>query len=359
MIHSFPTSIRQFRSSSTNFALVITMLCGIAQGGQTELANSSALSTTRNSKVDPDSIFTDTDSRYESNGHKPSMVRPVSQQTPPEISSPLSNGQAPATPIYTMQEPAFQQAEGNAFAGSSATRGTWVLLAPYGWIAGMNGLVGVADRTVNIDITPGEVFSHLGSVDGALMLHAEVGKGDWGFILDANLIRAGTSITTAPAQVEVNLQQTIIEALGMYRLIDMPGYLVEGKALSVDFLAGGRFYEFGNILTVRPFNPMLPTVPLNLSATWVDLVVGGRAVVPITNSLELFGRADIGGFGIGSSSLLAWNLIAGLDWKMTSCSSLVAGYRELNVNKTGGVGGTAFDFNAKMYGPFMAITFQF
>ena len=52
-------------------------------------------------------------------------------------------------------------------------------------------------------------------------------------------------------------------------------------------------------------------------------------------------------------------LHAGLDWKMTTCSSLVAGYREWNVNKSGGVGGTAFDFNAKMYGPFVAVAFQF
>ena len=139
----------------------------------------------------------------------------------------------------------------------------------------------------------------------------------------------------------------------------MQDYLVAGKSLSVDFLAGGRFYEFSNILTVRPFDPFQPTVPLNLSATWVDMVIGGRTVIPITNSLDVFGRADIGGFGIGSSSTLAWNLVAGVDWKMTSCSSLVAGYRELNINKSGGVGGTAFDFNAKMYGPFMAITFQF
>jgi hypothetical protein len=269
-------------------------------------------------------------------------------------------GQAPATPIYVMKQSVFQLVDGDSYTGPSATRGTWVLIAPYAWAAGVNGQVGAAGRVVNVDITPGEVLSNLGSIDGALMLHTEAGRGDWGFILDANLVRAGTSVTTPAANVDVTLQQTMIETLGMYRIVEMSDYWVDGKSLSVDLLAGARFYEFGNILTVRSFDPTLPPViPLNLSSTWVDMVIGGRVRAPITNSLDVFGRADIGGFGIGSSSILAWNLIGGVDWKMTSCSSLIAGYRELNINKTGGVGGTAFDFNAKLYGPFVAVSFQF
>ncbi|WP_010586392.1 hypothetical protein [Schlesneria paludicola] len=349
----------QLRHQSMNVALAFAMLLGIARGGQIDQESVSASYASENTPIDMKAVFTDIDSHAASNKGKPTLLRLVSQPTPPEIPSSSLESQTPTKPIYRMQDPGFQQAEGNALAGPSATRGTWVLLAPYGWIAGMNGQVGVGGRTVDIDITPGEVLSHLGSVDGALMLHSEVGRGDWGFILDANLIRAGTSVTTVPAQVDVTLQQTMIEALGMYRLVNLSDYLVEGKSLSVDLLAGGRFYEFSNILTVRPFDPLLPTVPLNLSASWVDMVLGGRTVIPVTNSLDVFGRADIGGFGIGSSSTLAWNLIAGVDWKMTSCSSLIAGYRELNINKSGGVGGTAFDFNAKMYGPFMAVSFQF
>ena len=347
----------RLRWTSINVAFVLAMWCGFARDGQA--ADKSGSATTQKTPIELNDVFADTESRSKPNGLKSHLLRLVSQQTPPESPTSSSAGEAPVTPIYTMQQPLFQVTDGNAFAGPSATRGTWVLLAPYGWIAGMNGQVGVGGRTVDIDITPGEVLSHLGSVDGALMLHSEVGKGDWGFILDANLIRAGTSVTTAPAQVDVTLQQTMIEALAMYRLVDMADYLVEGKSLSVDLLAGGRFYEFGNILTVRPFDPLLPTVPLNLTSSWVDMVIGGRTMIPVTNSLDIFGRADIGGFGIGSSSTFAWNLIAGVDWKMTSCASLIAGYRELNINKSGGVGGTAFDFNAKMYGPFMAVAFQF
>ena len=290
-----------------------------------------------------------------------SSLRLVSQELPPEPLSVSSAGQAPTTPIYNMQQPVFQQVDGNAYAGPSATtRGTWALIAPYAWAAGVNGQIGVGNQLVNIDITPGQVLANLGKVDGALMLHSEVGRGDWGFILDANLIRAGTSVTTAPAQVDVVLQQTLIEALGTYRLIEMSDSWVEGKSATVDLLGGVRIYEFSNNLTVRPFNPMQPTVPLGMSASWVDMVIGGRAKAPITKNLDVFGRADIGGFGVGSSSILAWNLIGGIDWKINQCASLSAGYRELNINKTGtGAAGAPFVFDAKLYGPFMAFVFQF
>lgn len=359
MSSSFPALGRRVRLFAMNAAVVIATSCGVARSEQFEEAKLPARSDTREAQVAFGNDIADVDSAAAFGGFKSSLLRFVSQQTPPETLSASHANQTDTTTIYTMKEPVFQQVEGSAYTGPSVTRGTWVLLAPYGWIAGINGQVGVAGRTVNVDITPGEVLSKLGSVDGALMLHAEVGKGDWGFILDGSLIRAGTSTAIVPAQVDITLQQTMIEALGMYRLVEVSDFRVEGKSLSVDLLAGGRFYEFGNILTVRPFDPMLPTVPLNLSATWVDMVIGGRTLIPITNSLDVFGRADIGGFGIGSSSTLAWNLIAGVDWKMTSCSTLTAGYRELNINKSGGVGATAFDCNAKMYGPFMAIAFRF
>lgn len=359
MIRSFPTLTPRSRFFSTTLALVITMVCGIVEGGQSDEKNSLVLPTNQWPQIDLNAVFTDSDSHSTSNGLKFSMLRLVSQETPPSIPVTSSDGQNPAMPIYTMQEPAFQEADGNAFAGPNCTRGTWVLLAPYVWIAGVNGQIGAGGRSVGVDVTPGQVMSNIGKLDGALMLHSEVGKGDWGLILDVNLVRAGTSVLTPPAQIDVTLQQTLIEVLGMYRFVDMPGYLVESKSLSVDFLAGGRFYEFGNALTVRPFDPTLPTVPFNVTGTWVDMVVGGRAVIPVTNTIDVFGRGDIGGFGIGDSSTLAWNLIAGLDWKLTSNSSLVAGYRELNINRSSSVAGTAFQFDAKLYGPFMALTLQF
>ena len=53
------------------------------------------------------------------------------------------------------------------------------------------------------------------------------------------------------------------------------------------------------------------------------------------------------------------NLVAGVDYKMTANSSLIAGYRQLDINKQSYSGTQPFDFNATLYGPFMALAFQF
>lgn len=73
----------------------------------------------------------------------------------------------------------------------------------------------------------------------------------------------------------------------------------------------------------------------------------------------MFARADVGGFGIGSSSNLAWNVVAGLDYQWNSSTSLLAGYRVLDIDQFSGAGATAFGFDVQMAGPFAAIAFQF
>lgn len=327
---------------------MVVMLCGFAQAVEPQ----PQLRPAQGTLVDLVTVFAEAEATLAVPVQSNLLV---SFEELPQSPLPPTVAQATATPIYAPSQPT----DGNAYTGPSSARGTWVLIAPYGWIAGVNGQIGIGNQVLNVDLTPGQVLSHLGSVDGALMLHTEVGKGDWGFILDGNLIRASTSVQTVPAQVDVSLQQTLIEGLGMYRLVEASDFFVEGKSLSVDLLAGGRYYQFGNAFLFHPFNPAIPSFQTGSSSSWVDMVVGARTRVPVTNSLDAFARADIGGFGIGSSSTFAWNLIAGVDWKMTSCSSLIAGYRQMDINKHSDSGGSAFDFNARLYGPFMALAFQF
>jgi opacity protein-like surface antigen len=75
--------------------------------------------------------------------------------------------------------------------------------------------------------------------------------------------------------------------------------------------------------------------------------------------LDAFARGDIGGFGMGTSSTLAWNVIAGLSWQTTEHLSLVAGYRDFDINAAQGSGTTRFGIHAKMQGPFIAFALQY
>jgi opacity protein-like surface antigen len=120
-----------------------------------------------------------------------------------------------------------------------------------------------------------------------------------------------------------------------------------------------RYYNFFNGVTLTPAGSPLTSVPLSQSATWVDLVVGVRGRAPLLPGLDAFARGDIGGFGMGTSSTLAWNVIAGLSWQTTEHLSLVAGYRDFDINAAQGSGTTRFAFHAKMQGPFIAFALQY
>lgn len=386
MSRSLPAPVWRNGSHWRSFTLGLVMLCGVAQAGQPEnhaAGNRSLSRATQGTLIDLNALFADDDScamtplrssSYESAGasaviatprdvslrHRTtSGIRLVALETLSESSTADSIAPGEAPPTFAIpQQPVFQEAAGNAFTGPSTTQGTWVLVAPYGWISGINGQIATPGRVLNINVSPSDVLQHLDDLNGAFMLHTEVGRGDWGLILDTNLIRLSPQVVTAPALIDVTLQQTLIEFLGMYRLVEASDYLVEGKSLTVDLLAGARYYQVGNSLAIDPFAPG-PTLFEERSKTWVDLVIGARARAPLTSNLDAFARADIGGFGIGSSSNLAWNVVAGLDYQWNSSTSLLAGYRILDIDQSSGAGATAFGFDVQMAGPFAALAFQF
>ena len=60
---------------------------------------------------------------------------------------------------------------------------------------------------------------------------------------------------------------------------------------------------------------------------WVDPFVGFRGQWNLTEQLYLAGRADIGGFGVGSE--LTWQASAALGWQINASWSAEAGYRYL------------------------------
>jgi len=386
MPRSVPAAVRRSGLHSLSFALGIAMLCGVTHAGPPEAmvaGDRSLLRATQGTLIGLDALFAEDDlyavtprrgSPCDSVGASAVTASPrdvswchrttssislVSLETLYESSSADSISPAETPPTFVVpQQPVFQEAVGDAFSGPSTTQGTWVLVAPYGWISGINGQIVTPGRVLDVNVSPSDVLQHLGDLNGAFMLHTEVGRGDWGLILDANLIRLSPQVTTATALIDVTLQQTLMEFLGMYRLVEASDYLVEGKSLTVDLLAGARYYQVGNALTVYPFAPG-PTLFEERSKTWVDLVIGARARAPLTSSLDVFVRADVGGFGIGSSSNLAWNLVAGLDYQMNSSTSLLAGYRVLDIDQISGAGATAFGFDVQLQGPFVALTFQF
>jgi hypothetical protein len=86
---------------------------------------------------------------------------------------------------------------------------------------------------------------------------------------------------------------------------------------------------------------------------WVDPFVGFRGQWNLTEELYLAGRADIGGFGVGSE--LTWQASAALGWQINSSWSAEAGYRYLAPDFEDG----AFTYEVASNGFFVSLGYTF
>jgi hypothetical protein len=155
---------------------------------------------------------------------------------------------------------------------------------------------------------------------------------------------------SAPGRsLSAQIDLSILEVLGVVRLVDQP-------LVKVDFLGGGRYYDVGLKLDLT-LGPVRLTP--EQSENWVDLVAGTRLRWILTDRMAALVRGDFGGFGIGTSSKLAWNLTSGLEYRCSDRCSLLGGWRILDIDESKGSGLNAFQFDAKLQGPFLAASLAF
>jgi len=259
----------------------------------------------------------------------------------------LSLGDRPATLMQVSMTP-------------ESTSDTWVLVAPYVWATAQHGTIGARGRTVPIDLSLADLVDLIPDLNGAAMGHVEIGKGKAGLIFDALLMQIDTS-DRLPGGGRFNYEtsSTILETLGMLRVVDVPNEEGAGSFVTVDLLGGARYYQVQNDLRITPV--IGPTVQADMTKDWVDLVVGARTAVAITSELSGFLRADFAGFGVGTSSDLTWNLTTGAEYACSALpgSSLVLGYRILSIDETQKSGANRFVYDVTLQGPFTAIAFRF
>lgn len=69
----------------------------------------------------------------------------------------------------------------------------------------------------------------------------------------------------------------------------------------------------------------------NLERTWVQPLLGSQATVFLTNRLRAFGRADIGGFGLGGAEDLSGNAQLGLGYAVGNSTDLNISWRYMGL----------------------------
>src|SRR5450432_559784 len=224
-----------------------------------------------------------------------------------------------------------------------------VYVEPYLMFTSMSGTTGIGILPNTFICVPAsEVFSHL-KIGG--MLYAEVHNDKLAYTSDlfyANLTQDASTKNNVLSGT-ATLKQFLWELEGLYRLNP---WLEAGVGARINSIQVGL-----NVLTnLAGGNPVFSGTKTN---TWVDPLIVARLKTVIHDKWLLQLRADIGGFGIGSS--LAWQLQPDIFYRASRLLQLGLGYRIISMNYTNGDKGTDnyFLYDMQEYGPQIRIGFNF
>ena len=209
------------------------------------------------------------------------------------------------------------EAKASAVPSPQGTSDKWhFTLAPYLWLAGINGTVGVGDLTTDID--PG-VSDILNTLNFGFMGALEARKNRFMLINDLMYISLEqTKQTTGPlfSALKVNEKTFMLSPVAGYRLAQTEG-------ASLDAIVGIRFWHTSTRLEAQP--GVLAGRTAESSKNWADVIAGLRGQVHVTRAVSLIGRGDFGGGG----SDRTYQLFGGMGIDVSKKASLFAGYRYL------------------------------
>jgi len=229
-------------------------------------------------------------------------------------------------------------------------------LTPYFWLGGMDGSVTKGPVTANISQDLGDVIDLLSDTFNAgAALHFEAATERWGVFADAMYLdlRAEGVGPVNGQVIDAEFQQFLGELGGFYSVAKAPRDPHATWVPSLDVLAGLRVYSMETELT-----PVGGTAR-EAGQTWFDPIIGIRGEVKAAEWLAVFGRGDIGGFGLdkGTVSNFSWNLEAGLRFDFSRTVGLSLGYRWLDVDYEDP--SENFTYDVRMSGPFTALEIRF
>lgn len=187
-------------------------------------------------------------------------------------------------------------------------------VTPYVWMTGIKGDLTVADQEVPVDLN----FANdlLSNLKMAAMVHAEAKKNKLAIMLDIFYAKLGSDgHVTGPMNnirnVRVRLKETMIEGGLGYTFAQTGGF-------SADALAGVRFFDTNT--NVKIDDVEIASTDFN----FFDPYIGMRFLNDWTK-WALRGRADIGGFGLGSE--FSYKINGLISYKFTESLVASIGYQ--------------------------------
>jgi len=223
-----------------------------------------------------------------------------------------------------------------ATASPDADRLEWII-APYFLIPNMSGDVTVRNQTIGVDASPGDILDRL---QFGAMLYVQVRKGAWGGAVDGSYMN-----------LEQDAKQVNTTAGAKQGMVDMSAF--RRLTPAIDVLLGARVNILENSLDLPT-----PGVSVSDTKTWVDPIVGVLLHLPLGESRWTVAmRADIGGFGVGST--FAYQLYPQLGFRVSHLFSIHAAYRFMNMDYDTGAGNDYFRYDMSTFGPELGLAFHF
>ena len=229
---------------------------------------------------------------------------------------------------------------------------------PYLWIPAMHGDVTVRGQTADVDVSVGDTLDLLFDdfKIGALG-RFEARKGELLLTFDLMYLSLEDETSTVRGRsADVSTKFLITEFGAGYRLATVPLGPDVYPALAADVLAGGRYVSLeAGIETSggRRFGG----IDVEREVDWIEPFVGGRLLLTLSPRVAFAVRGDAGGFGVGSE--LTWNIVGTLQYSLSRCCTLAAGYRAMSIDYVQDSGASRFRLDVHMHGPLLGVVFRF
>ena len=229
-------------------------------------------------------------------------------------------------------------------------------ISPYAWLAGQSADVGSESLR--------QSFNDLSSLTNfGFQLTSQARYKRFLLSFDGTYADLGASGGSDLLQVDFTLTQWIIETKLGYLFYDdihynedevIAGWSIEGNV-------GAKYWrnDIGINYTLGIGDPPLVSGELNELQDWWDLMLGVKTRFVLSKRVLLGVGADIGGFGIGNSSKLAWDVEYYNTFRITNLINVTAGYRTFNFNRSEGEGAELLETRVRVYGPLLGVSFVF
>jgi hypothetical protein len=225
-------------------------------------------------------------------------------------------------------------------------------ITPYAWLTGLSGTVGARGYNTQVSNSFTDLSKYLNL---AGMIHADIlYRETVGILGEINYAQLGDQASGKHVSLDAKSSLFLSDVAAYYRL--WKGSLGQdgGCPVSFDLLAGARIWSLGMRLETAS---SLVSSTVSKQISWVDPIVGARAVLHMSDKWLLEFRGGVGGFG--ASSAFTWDAMALLGYSFWDHGTLLLGYRAVGVNHDQGSGKSSIKFDMTMHGPVLGLAFSF